>query len=281
MEVIFHRFVSEGTVYVLASLLYFVAGLVYFLRIRYRKRGFLLLSNILFLSAFGLVSYYIGRQWVSTGQPPFKTMFQSLVFLVWNISLVYFVLEKSERLYFLGGFASLFNALVLFFAGAYADVVQVNLPPALQSLWFIPHVVFYFAGYAFLFLGFLMSVLYLFFPERKYLGAGHWSGQLWKDYDEFSYRAILFGYVFLTFGLVVGAIWAKVAWGNFWSWDPKENWALITWFVYLIYLHLRYVKGWKGRRAALLSILGFIVIIITYIGVNYLPSAQGALHAYQ
>ncbi len=281
MGIIIHRFVSEGYLYTGAFVLFLLASISYFLHLKFRRKLVLLLSNLLFLSAFALITAYIARQWISTGQPPFKTMFQSLVFLVWNISIVYFFLEKSERLYFLGGFAAIFNALTLFFAGVYADVVQVSLPPALRSFWFIPHVVFYFAGYAFLFIGFLMSILYLLFPERKYLGKDHWSGQLWKDYDEFSYRAILFGYTFLTFGLVVGAVWAKVAWGNFWSWDPKENWALITWFVYLAYLHLRYVRGWKGKKAAVLSIIGFVVIIITYIGVNYLPSAASALHAYQ
>lgn len=279
MELIYYRLLAEGTVYLMAVFSFLISALFYLSSIG--KKKFKLYANFFFLFAFALVTAYILRAWFATGQPPFKTMFQSLVFLVWNISLIYFVLEKTENLYFMGGFVSIFNFLVLIFSMVFSDIVKINLPPALQSAWFIPHVVLYFAGYSFLFIGFLMSVLFILFPERKYLGEDHWSGQLWKDYDMFSYRAIIYGFMFLTLGLSIGAIWAKEAWGAFWSWDPKENWALITWFVYLIYLHMRYVKGWKGRRAAILSIIGFAVIIMTYIGVNYLPSAQSALHAYQ
>lgn len=279
MELIYYRLVTEGTVYIMAVFSFLIAGVFYLSSIG--KRRFKLYANFFFILAFVLLSIYILKAWLATGQPPFKTMFQSLVFLVWNISIIYFILEKTENLYFLGGFVSLFNLLVLVFSMVFSDIVKINLPPALQSVWFIPHVVLYFAGYSFLFIGFLMSILYILFPGRKYLGKEHWSGQLWKDYDMFSYRAIVYGFTFLTLGLSIGAIWAKGAWGSFWSWDPKENWALITWFVYLTYFHMRYVKGWKGKRAAVLSIIGFAVIIMTYIGVNYLPSAQSTLHAYQ
>lgn len=279
MELIFYRFIAQGPVFYLSALTFFIGGIFYF--VYFKSRPFLRLADFFFVLAFALVTYYIVEKWVKTGEPPFKTMFESLVYLVWNFSLVYLVLEKSEKIQFAGGFVSFLNAFILFISGIYSDIIQVNLRPSLQSIWFIPHVVFYFAGYGFLFLGFLMSVFYLFFPERKYLGEAHWSGQRWRDFDEFSYRAILFGFSFLTFGLIVGAVWAKVAWGSPWSWDPKENWALITWFVYLTYLHLRYVRGWRGKKAALISIAGFIVVIVTYMGVNYLPSAQGALHSYQ
>ncbi len=279
MEIIFYRMMAEGPLFWGAVLLFGAAGVLYLLSLRRRKPG--LASNLFFLGAFFLVSLYIARAWLETGQPPFKTMFQSLVFLVWNISLIYFILEKGENLFFLGGPTSLFNAGVLIFSTVFSDLVRVNLPPALQSAWFVPHVILYFAGYSFLFLGFLMSLLYLPFPQRRFLGERHWSGQRWRDYDLFSYRAILYGFTFLSLGLSAGAMWAKGAWGAFWSWDPKENWALITWMVYLVYLHMRYVRGWKGRRAAWLSILGFAVVVMTYIGVNYLPSAASALHAYQ
>ncbi len=276
---ILYRMLAEGPFFWGATLLFLSSGFLYILSLPHRR--FRWFARLFFFLAFLLVSLYIIRSWWLTSQPPFKTMFQSLVFLVWNISLIYMVLEGSENLFFLGGPTCFFNSGILLLSTLFADIVRVNLPPALRSAWFIPHVVLYFAGYSFLFLGFLMSVLYLFFPGRKFLGESHWSGQLWRDYDLFSYRAIIYGFTFLSLGLAVGAVWAKGAWGAFWSWDPKENWALITWLVYLIYLHMRYVRGWKGRRAAWLSILGFAVVIMTYIGVNYLPSAASALHAYQ
>ncbi len=279
MDLILYRVLSEGPFFWGSVVSFLVSSFFYLASVG--KRRFKFPANGFFLLGFFLLTFYIALAWINSGQPPFKTMFQSLVFLVWNISVIYFILEKSEGLYFLGGPTSLFNTLILVLSMVFADLVRVNLPPALRSGWFIPHVLLYFAGYAFLFIGFLMSLLFLFFPSRKYLGETHWSGQRWKDYDLFSYKAIIYGFTFLSLGLSVGAIWAKGAWGAFWSWDPKENWALITWMVYLIYLHMRYVRGWKGKRAAWLSILGFAVVAMTYIGVNYLPSAASALHAYQ
>ena len=91
-----------------------------------------------------------------------------------------------------------------------------------------------------------------------------------KRLDLISYRAVSLGFLFLTFVIISGAIWAEHAWGSYWSWDPKETWALITWFIYAIYLHLRISKGWKGKSAALFAVIGFICVIFTYIGVNTL-----------
>lgn len=95
--------------------------------------------------------------------------------------------------------------------------------------------------------------------------------------DRWGYEAILIGVPFMTINLISGAIWAYYAWGRYWGWDPKETWALITWFVYLIYLHMRILAGWKGRKTALISIAGFFVVVFTYLGVNLVISG---LHSY-
>ena len=100
------------------------------------------------------------------------------------------------------------------------------------------------------------------------------------DFGAFAYRAILFGYAMISAGLILGALWAKFAWGDWWSWDPKENWALITWLVYTAYLHFRFTKSVGPRGLAWLSIVGFLAVMFTYLGVNYLPAAQNALHSY-
>ena len=102
------------------------------------------------------------------------------------------------------------------------------------------------------------------FPESKFL-------------DELSYRTIAWGFPFLATGIVSGAVWANYAWGSYWSWDPKETWSLITWFIYAAYLHARVTRGWRGRKAAYLSIAGFMAVIFLYWGVSFvLPG----LHAY-
>jgi cytochrome c-type biogenesis protein CcsB len=94
--------------------------------------------------------------------------------------------------------------------------------------------------------------------------------------DEFSYQMIVLGFVMLTIGIITGAVWANSAWGRYWAWDPKETWSLITWLVYAALLHSRMVRGWRGNRLAIFSIIGFCCVLFTYFGVNYLPG----LHSY-
>ena len=91
----------------------------------------------------------------------------------------------------------------------------------------------------------------------------------------------MFGFVLITAGLLMGAWWAKEAWGDWWSWDPKENWSLITWLVYVLYFHLRLLPGWTGRRMAVVTILGFAAVMFTYLGMNLLPTAASSAHVYQ
>jgi cytochrome c-type biogenesis protein CcsB len=95
--------------------------------------------------------------------------------------------------------------------------------------------------------------------------------------DELVYKTIVVGFPLLTIGIVTGAAWANYAWGSYWSWDPKETWSLITWFVYAIFLHARTTRDWRGKRTAILSIIGFVAVVFTYFGVNYLLSG---LHSY-
>ena len=95
--------------------------------------------------------------------------------------------------------------------------------------------------------------------------------------DIWSYRIIGLGFPFLTIGIIAGAVWANEAWGSYWSWDPKETWALITWLFFASYLHSRILKGWRGQKAALLASLGFFVLWICYLGVNFLSKG---LHSY-
>ena len=95
--------------------------------------------------------------------------------------------------------------------------------------------------------------------------------------DFISYRAIALGFLFLTLVIVTGAIWAERAWGTYWNWDPKETWSLITWIIYALYLHVRLSKGWRGKKAAMFAVIGFLCVIFTYIGVNtFIPS----IHSY-
>ena len=191
-----------------------------------------------------------------------------------------------------------------------------SLVPALQSNWLMLHVSMMLLSYATLLLGSLFSLLYLILDKRKVLGLSVFSKvlkkkennvfslsmnnttlsleqtsnfskkdenlykkrlSLLKILDNWSYRVIGIGFPFLTMGIISGAVWANDAWGSYWSWDPKETWALITWLVFAAYPHIRITVGWEEKKAAILGSIGFVVVWICYLGVNFL--GQG-LHSY-
>jgi cytochrome c-type biogenesis protein CcsB len=150
------------------------------------------------------------------------------------------------------------------------------LVPALQSYWLWLHVSVTLLGEAFFAVAFITSILYIFASakERQKKGAELPADKL----DHISYRCVAVGFPLFTLGgLIFGMIWAYYAWGRYWSWDPKETWSLVTWFVFALYLHTRIVMGWKGRRSALIAIIGFLAAMFTYFGVNYLLAG---LHSY-
>ena len=172
--------------------------------------------------------------------------------------------------------------------------MQKALPlvPSLQSNWLMMHVSMMMISYSTLIVGSLLSILYLFFiffisksKTKISYNSNNLSSEeiniakmsLLQIVDIWSYRIIGLGFPFLTIGIISGAVWANEAWGSYWSWDPKETWALITWLVFAIYLHSRLIKGWEGKQAAILGSCGFFVIWICYLGVNFLGKG---LHSY-
>jgi len=147
----------------------------------------------------------------------------------------------------------------------------------LKSNWLIAHVIACFIGYAAFAIAFGISIMYLLKQRKPDDAAGFLSlFPKTDDLDDLNYRMIMFGFLFLSAGIITGAVWANSAWGRYWGWDPKETWSLITWFIYATMLHARLMRGWHGRRIAYLSIIGFAAVLFTYFGVNLLPG----LHSY-
>ena len=231
------------------------------------------------------LSLVVGR-WIEADRAPFKSLFESLVFFSFTMGVVYLAMERLYRTRVFGALAALGSLGALLYAVLKWDAEIVKLPPALQSGWFVPHVVVYFIGYGALFFATAVSVLQLLasrtpsFQKLLRLRAGTVLSGNAVDLEQVSYDAVKFGFTLLTVGLLVGSVWAKSAWGDFWVWDPKENWSLVTWLVYGSYLHLRKVKGWRGDRAAWLNIAGFAVVMFTYLGMHLLPTAEESAHVY-
>ena len=229
--------------------------------------------NALLTATNVLQLVYIVWRWQEAGRPPFSNMFESLVLFAWATVLVYLVIRIRIHVPVLGAAAALMAILTLAYASwKFAPDIE-PLVPALRSNWLTFHVFTCFLGYAGFAISFIASIAYLIIARR----AGDATAQAGASLESVMTGTVAFGFIFLTIGVITGAVWANSAWGTYWSWDPKETWSLITWFVYAAFLHCKYMRGWGGRRAAWISIVGFLSVLFTYVGVNLLLSG---LHSY-
>jgi cytochrome c-type biogenesis protein CcsB len=213
------------------------------------------------------------------GHAPLANMYESLVFFALTIGIIYLFIEIRYKTPIVGAFATPIAFLAMAYASLSPNVSDKIQPliPALKSNWLIAHVAACFLGYSAFAVAFGVSIMYLL----KSRASDEKNGLLGRlpglnVLDELTHQMVMFGFLFLSVGIITGAVWANSAWGTYWSWDPKETWSLITWFVYATLLHARMMRGWHGKRIAYLSILGFGAVLFTYFGVNYLPG----LHSY-
>jgi cytochrome c-type biogenesis protein CcsB len=223
-------------------------------------------------------SYDMGR-----GHAPLSNLYESVVFFAWTIVLIYGILDLKYKYKVIGAFVMPFALLGM--AGAqlllHKDIEP--LVPALQSNWLLYHVITCFLGYAAFAVACGISIMYLIKIRQEETQGDSPAGGIVGTFpssrvlDDLNYKSIMIGFPLLTLGIVTGAAWANYAWGTYWSWDPKETWSLITWFVYAAFLHARITRGWVGKRAAILSIVGFAATLFCYLGVNLVLSG---LHSY-
>lgn len=250
----------------------YVAALLFAIINLFPKRQYLdWMINALLTAVNVMQLVYIIWRWKEAGRPPFSNMFESLVLFAWAIVIVYLVIRIRLRVPVLGAATALMAAVTLAYASSFESNIE-PLVPALRSNWLTFHVFTCFLGYAGFAISFVASIIYLVISRR--------SGdeeQLAVSMDTVMTRTVAFGFIFLSIGIITGAVWANSAWGTYWSWDPKETWSLITWFIYAGFLHCRYMRGWTGRRAAWISIIGFMSVLFTYVGVNFLLKG---LHSY-
>nr|AMN09224.1 heme attachment to plastid cytochrome c [Ourococcus multisporus] len=238
-------------------------------------------------------------RWFESGHFPLSNLYESLMFLSWSLTLFHLVLETItlDTLTFLGAMTS----PAAFFTNAFANFSLPKemqhssaLVPALQSNWLMMHVTVMILSYAALIFGSLLSISFLILTfsvsseqyEKSLRNESPISTMVkfsnskirWAQIlDNLSYRMLGIGFPLLTIGILSGAVWANEAWGSYWSWDPKETWALLTWLVFAIYLHTRITKNWQGKKPAMIASFGFIVVWICYLGVNLLGEG---LHSY-
>ncbi|MBN1274394.1 MAG: c-type cytochrome biogenesis protein CcsB [Candidatus Aminicenantes bacterium] len=267
---------TESTFFLLSFILYITAGLFYLIHLFAKKEYPARIGYATALS--GLIFHTAGLifRTVESGHAPFSNMYESLSFFGWSAVLAFLLISRKYDIRKAGFYFMLIViALMALASSPLLSKDAAPLIPALQSYWLWLHVSVTILGEAFFALAFITSILYLVAEKKAAKNAGGMSS---KKLDEVSYRCIAIGFPLFTLGgLIFGMIWAFKAWGRYWSWDPKETWSLITWFVFALYLHTRLVWGWKGRRSAWIAILGFLSALFTYFGVNYLLSG---LHSY-
>ncbi len=278
--------IVEHPFFALTSLLYAAAMAAYGAAWKSTKAVVGRAGTALMIAAVVLNAAVILGRYVDAGRAPFKSLFESMVFFAFNIGVLYVVAERLYKTRVFGLPAAVMALGAMGYALFKWDAEIVKLPPALQSAWFVPHVMVYFVGYAAVAFAAGVAVVQLLasrIPWVKRLTemkAGSILTGEPLDLDAITYGMIRFGFITLTLGLLVGSVWAKSAWGDFWVWDPKENWSLVTWLVYGAYLHLRKVRGWRGDRAAWLAIIGLAVVMFTYLGMGMLPTAEESAHVY-
>lgn len=228
----------------------------------------------------GIILRWIESYRLGIGHAPLSNLYESLVFFAFTLALIYLIIEFRYRNRIIGAFIMPLVFLAMAYASLSPNISDRIQPliPALKSNWLIAHVIACFIGYAAFAVAFGLSIMYLVKQREAVETGGGWLDLFPKKQalDELTHQMIMFGFIFLTAGIITGAVWANSAWGRYWGWDPKETWSLITWFVYATLLHARLMRGWYGQRIAYLSIIGFAAVIFTYFGVNYLPG----LHSY-
>jgi ABC-type transport system involved in cytochrome c biogenesis permease subunit len=260
----------------IVTILYLMLFLMHCVYFAWRKERILSVIWVTLYVAFGLHSVGVVLRWIesyrlSMGHVPLSNFYESLIFYAWSIMALLIFMKKRLSHPSITLCASLIGLFLMGFASISPTVEREIQPlvPALQSNWLHIHVVTCFIAYAAFAISFVAGTLYLIgqkgpIPPRDVL-------------EEINYKCIIVGFPMLTSGILTGAVWAHYAWGSYWSWDPKETWSLITWIIYAVFLHARTMRGWKGKTSAIVSMVGFVSVMVTYFVVNFILSG---LHSY-
>lgn len=241
-----------------------LAGIIVF---KTKKHLIVDLLTILGIIIFGA---FIIALWIGQERPPLRTMGETRLWYSFFLALIGYLTYKHWMYNWIIGFSSLVASVFVIINILKPEIHSTNLMPALQSYWFVPHVTVYILSYSMLGAATIASVVQLFKLKKNKTD---------ENLYTFMDNIVYIGFGFLMLGLLMGALWAKEAWGNYWSWDPKETWAFVTCASYLIYIHLR-LQNRHPKFTLWMLPISFIMLMITWIGVNYLPAAQNSIHIY-
>jgi len=239
----------------------------------FRCSYWILVAGFLFHTVFLAYGYH------QLGTAPVLDLRSALSFFAWTLAGVYLVVQARFKLRVLGSFVAPMAAFLMIISSA-MPWAAAPVKPLFKSIWLTIHVGTVFTGDALLAIAFLAAIMYLIQErqiKRKRLGSMYSRLPSLATLDAINYNSIVYGFPLLTIGMITGSIYAQVALGRYWQWDPKEVWSLISWLFYAALLHQRLAVGWQGRRAAVMSIVCFAVLIFTFVGVSLL---MGGYHSF-
>jgi len=262
----------------LALMVYIVATVGYFVYLYTLKPEAAKGAYYVLLTGFALHTLSLLARWWEAGYAPFTNLFEATSFLSWGLILGYLYFDrrfKQGRI--LGAFAVPMATLLMLYSSLCPKEI-LPLPAVLRSLWLPIHAAISLLAYGFFILAAASGVMYLLQEreiKKKRLGGIFKRLPSLETLDRMNELSLKIGFPLLTLGIITGAVWAEKAWGAYWSWDPKETWSLIMWLVYAALLHERLAVGWRGRKAAWLSLIGFVIWLISFFVVNlYIPGAH-------
>ncbi|MDO5615462.1 MAG: cytochrome c biogenesis protein CcsA [Cruoricaptor ignavus] len=230
------------------------------------------LAVVLHLATVVIIGVFIAKLWISLERPPLRTLAETRLLYSFFLAFIGVGLYALYRQKWILNYAAIMGSVFMLITYFNPDTVNKTLMPALHSVWFVPHVVVYIFAYAM----FGMATLVAIWGLIK-----HYQNKPKNTELEMMNRLVNVGYTFLTLGLLFGALWAKEAWGHYWTWDPKETWAFISWVGYLVYIHYHFKFKNKNTVVPFYLILGaFVLLLVCWFGVNYLPTAVNSVHTY-
>jgi ABC-type transport system involved in cytochrome c biogenesis permease subunit len=247
-----------------------ITGLV-FLLISYKKESVSKVATVLLAAGWAVMIVFIIKLWLELGRPPMRTLGETRLWYATFLPLIGFVTYIRWKYKWFLAYSFVMASMFLVINYMNPETYSKTLMPALQSPWFIPHVLVYLFSYAVLAASSIVAIKGLYDDFK-----GNFKTETLKLADNLVY----IGFAFLTLGLLFGALWAKEAWGHYWTWDPKEVWAFLTWMGYLIYIHYRYFHMNNTKQALSILALAFVVLLVCWFGVNYLPVANTSVHTY-
>jgi len=232
-------------------------------------------GRVVFFVAWFANAAIVAVNWMASGQPPFGSMYHVLVLVALCFLPAYLVLGVKEKLGWTHAYFA-FTSLVPLLGPVFMErSLDWRRPPALQSAWFVPHVMSYMFSYSLAAVAFLLTVIGLVRGRASSDGPG----RPVAEHHRAAYQTMRLAFPFMTFGLLSGAMWADAAWGGYWSWDPKETWSLVTWTLYIVYFHCR-LRAPLRPYAAWAHVAAFLALLTTFLLVNLLPKLASALHSY-